>query len=66
MTVNPKGPRKSFKSTQGRELRLLRYLFPERIHSGECYSGNSLRKEGKILRKLSERIAAVTWLFTAF
>ena len=40
--------------------------FPERIHSGECYSGNSLRKEGKTVRKLFERIAAVTWFITAF
>ena len=41
-------------------------IFPERIHSGECYSGNSLREEGKIVRKLSERIAAVTWFITVF
>ena len=51
MTTNPKRPRQSFKSTQWRELRLLRY-FPERIHLGEWYSGNSLRKEGKTIRKL--------------
>ena len=49
--LTQKRPRQSFKSTQWRELRLLRY-FPERIHSGECYSGNSLRKEGKTVRKL--------------
>ena len=35
-------------------------IFPERIHSGECYSGISLRKEGKIVRKCFEWIAAVT------
>ena len=52
MTTNPKRPSQSFKSTQWRELRLLRYFFPERIHSGEFYSGNSLRKEGKTVRKL--------------
>ena len=40
--------------------------FPERMHSGECYSGNSLRKRKKTVRKLFERNAAVTWLFTAF
>ena len=40
-------------------------IFLERIHSGECYSGNSLRKEGKTVRKLSERIAAVTCFITA-
>ena len=42
----------------------LRY-FPERIHLGECYSGNSLRKKGKTVRKLSEGIAAVTCFITA-
>ena len=65
MTVNPKKDLGNLlKSTQRRELRWLRY-FPERIHSGECYSGNSLRKEGKTVRKLSERIVAVTCFITA-
>ena len=59
MTVNPK-------KDLGNLLKVLNEEswgcsdFPERIHSSECYSGNSLRKEGKTVRKLSERIAAVT------
>ena len=32
----------------------------QRIHSGECYSGISLRKEGKTVRKCFEWIVAVT------
>ena len=64
MTTNPKRPRKYFKSTQLRELRLLRY-FLERIHSGEWYSGNSLMKEGKTVRKLSSEECCSNLLFTA-
>ena len=35
-------------------------LFQRESIQGECYSGISLRKEGKTVRKCSEWIAAVT------
>ena len=55
MTTNPKIPRQSFKKYS------MKRAEAARIFSRE----NSLRKEGKTVRKLSERIAAVTWFITA-
>ena len=43
-----------------RRAEAAQFLFPERIHSGECYSGISLRKEEKTLKKCFEWIATVT------
>ena len=65
MTTNPKIPRQSFKKYPMNRAEAAQIFFQRRNIQVEFYSGNSFGEKGKIVRKLFERIVAVTWFIIA-